>query len=132
MTILRYLDATGAPCIRVWHNAEWPKGAVELDRLPGPFEDFIDGAWVYDAQGHANHRAGPQHIAEAHRQKRWEATLIKMGLTPPPELSLLPGEAADRGISLDEMADLVAAKASAFVAAEVARQAPEIAKGRRA
>lgn len=127
MKIYRRIDDGGQPSFgSVEDGKRLPARAVEVDRWPGPFEDFVKGKWVYDADDHANQLAGTVHIAEAHAQKRIEALLVKMGLSLPAEIALLPGEAQDKGISLEEMADIVAAKVASFQAKEQARQAPGV------
>ena len=119
MAILRYLDESGAPCIREWPaDADWPEGAVEVDRLPGAFEDFVGGVWTYDAKGHADSIAGPAHIAEARILKYAEAKTIGSGAATP----MLAAEAADKGITIAELAAMVNQKRAEFIAAEVARQ----------
>ena len=125
MTRYRRIDENGLPSFGSTLEGEpLPEGAIEVEREPGPFEDFVGGAWVHDAKGHADERAGPEHIAEAHLQKRIEAILIR-GL----DKGLLAPEAAKRGITLGEMADLVIAKSAGFNEAERARQAPDVAEG---
>lgn len=95
---------------------------AKLDREPGEFDDVVEGKIVHNPTREADTLAGKTHIAEVHAQKRVEALLIKMGLTPPAEISLLLGEANDRKITLEAMADLVVAKSQGFVSLEKKRQ----------
>lgn len=124
--LVRLVGSDGTPQITEWDTetqGELPAAAVELDRAPGPFEDFIDGAWVYDAKGHADQVATPAHIVQAHMQKRIEAILVTSGhiLTA----GLLFEEAKLRAIALPELADAVMERSAAFEAAELERQAKQ-------
>ena len=119
--IIKYIGSDGYPVFVERDAAEaWPAGAVEVTRMPGPFEDFVGGKWVYDAKGHADDLAGPEHIAKAHDQKRWEALLIRSGVTLVG--GLLTPEAVDRKITLAEMVDIVSAKSAEFEKKEIDRQ----------
>lgn len=122
MAIIRYIDADGTPRF----NDSWPAGkrlpagAVEVSRLPGPFEDFVNGVWVFDARGRADFLAGPEHIAEARALKYLEALLITSGV--PLLRGMLADEAVAKGTTVLTLANQVMAKRTQFIAAEVTRQ----------
>lgn len=98
---------------------------VELEREPTEFEDVIDGKLVRNLDREANTKAGPAHIAASHLRKQIEAVLISSGHALP--TGLIAAEAAEREITPDAMAAIVLAKSAKFMAAELARQAPDIA-----
>lgn len=126
MTLYRRIDERGEPTFGSTMDGEpLPDGAVEVERQPGPFEDFVDGAWVYNAVGDADFNAGPAHIAAAHLRKQIEAVLISSGHALP--TGLIAAEATRREIEPAELAAIVLVKAAEFAAAELARQEPDIA-----
>ena len=126
MTLIRYICAEGYPVCDDWQG-DLPAGAEIIERLPEPFEEW-DGAQFAipkaSAKAKADWESTPEHIAESRLQKRIEAILIR-GL----DKGLLAPEAAKRGITLGEMADLVIAESAGFNEAELARQAPDVAEG---
>src|SRR6266446_7937133 len=118
---VRIVGADGKPMFLEWfidRQGSLPAGAVEVDRMPGSFEDWTtERGWhVTDEQAKADFEAGPAVIAENRLQKRIEASQVKFGVG-----GSLVAEAEARGIDLNAMADMVLAKAGDFVAAEVAR-----------
>lgn len=124
-----WIDAGGDQCFGATDGA-LPKGAREVPRLPGPFERWDDtaGDFTYDAEGHANHLAGPAHIAEMRMQKAIEARLIAGGIVS--DEMLLAKEAVLRGVSARDMADIVLAKVAAAVETELDRQAVSLTKSK--
>lgn len=123
---IRFTDNEGRPMFCDWsidNQGEPPEGAVEVDRFPAPgmsFEDFIDGAWVTDTKGKADAKAGPEHIAEAHIQKRVEAILIGSGIAL--TKGLLFEEANALNVPLESLAAEVMTKSAEFSAVELARK----------
>lgn len=99
---------------------------IELDREPGEFEEFDGKGLVVNAKRRADTLTGSEHIAEARAQKRIEAVLIAAGVDLPG--GMIAAEAEARGLTPADLAALVLEKSAGFVAAEVARQAPDIAK----
>lgn len=98
---------------------------AELEREPGEFEDVTNGKLVRNLDREADTKAGPEHIAEARAQKRIEAVWIASGIALP--AGLIAAEAARREITPAELAAIVLAKSAEFMAAELARQEPDIA-----
>lgn len=97
---------------------------IELDRMPEPYEtydretgEFVrnDAKRIDDEYTAAN---GREAIARAHALKSIEAGLILNGVTIE---GLLSAEAAATGHDLNDLAQIVAAKAAAMREAEVAR-----------
>ena len=121
-----FLDGDGNQCFASTESAVLPKGARAMPRMPGPFErwDFDAGAFVYDAQGHADHLAGPAHIAAMRERKVWQAMMIVAGNADP--TMLLVQEAAARGITATEMAAIIFDKIAAQEALELERQAASL------
>lgn len=101
-------------------GAQLPEGAVAVDRMPGPFEDWQDGAWVVDDRGLADATAGAEHIAEARALKYAEAMAILSGH----DLShgMLVHEAAVKGMTVTALAEEVRERRVAFIEAEIRRQ----------
>ncbi len=119
--VLRYIDADGEAAFAKREDGEpWPRGAVEVPRMPGEFEDYVNGQWVRDNRSRADHVAGQGHIAEARALKYLEALLIASGL--PLLRGLLVEEAKAKKITALELANLVLSKRAGFIAAEVTRQ----------
>lgn len=98
-----------------------PAGAIEIPRLPEPFEEWDGAAFIVaDPVARANWLAGAAHIAEARALKYLEAVVIASGF----ELTtgMLAAEAVAKGIALADLADQVLAKRTDFISAEVLRQ----------
>ena len=118
--------ADGFPVHEAWDEAvqgPTPDGAVVIPRLPEAFEKWVDGAWVVPAnavKARADWSVPAEHIAAVHMQKRIEAALIKGGKVL--DGGLLAPEAEQRGISQEEMAEIIEVKAADFYATEVKRQ----------
>lgn len=120
------LDAEGNQLFGSTEGAALPKGAREVPRLPGPFErwDAKARAFIYDAEGHANARAGAAHIDAMRARKVIEAQFIAAGQALPS--MLLVREAALRGMAPEELAAIVLEKAAAVEAIELDRQAASL------
>jgi len=93
---------------------------VELGREPGEFDDVVGGVLVTNAKRQADALAGPEHIAEAHMQKRIEAALIASGV--PLTKGLLFEEANALGVPLESLAAEVMTKSAEFAAVELTRK----------
>ena len=123
---IRFINSEGHPMFCDWsieNQGEPPEGAIEVDRFPVTglsFEDFKDGAWVTDTKGKADVEAGPEHIAEAHMQKRIEAVLIASGVSL--TKGLLFEEANALNVTLESLAAVVMTKSAEFAAIELARK----------
>lgn len=97
-----------------------PEGAVTVDRVPGAGEDFVEGEWVTNHRAVADAQVTATVIEEARALKYLEALAIKkVGDLP---TGLLKLEAEERGITQDQMADMVLARRAEFVRREVQRQ----------
>ncbi len=123
MAIYRLVGADGAAMF-FENDFDAPEGAVEVERFPGPYEDFVDGEWVYQSIAHANELAGPKHIAEAHLTKYMEALLVKSGVTL--TTGLLAAEARLQGVAVADIADAVMVKRAEFIAKETTRQEAQL------
>lgn len=98
-----------------------PDGATVVPRPPESCEEWIDGAWVRNGRMWADQCAGAQHIAEARALKYLEAVTIRAGTDLPD--GMLAAEAAQKGITVAELAEEVLARRAEFIAAELVRQA---------
>lgn len=98
-----------------------PDGAIPVPRPPEACEEWIDGAWVRNGRMWADLCAGAQHIAEARALKYLEAVTIRGGTDLPD--GMLAAEAAQKGITVAELAEAVLAQRAEFIAAELVRQA---------
>lgn len=100
-----------------------PKGAVEVDRLPGPFETIVDGEWIVDTDRKidAEHLAkhGRDAIERAHAAKAIEAMLILAGV---PVDGLIAAEAKVAGVDPIELAKTIDDKAKGLRRAELSRR----------
>lgn len=94
---------------------------VEVDRMPKAFEDYCPKkkCWTFDKAARADSQAGLMHIHIAHAIKSIEARLVKAGYQE--QAIVLSREAEIRGISINEMADLVLQSESGFVDLECER-----------
>ncbi len=101
------------------HNGK-PK-PIEVPRLPEDFEDWdeVQGKFVKDHPGAADHKAGVVAIAAAHASKILEARLFVKGVEVDGYLS---AEAAALNIPIAELVDSVIQKAEAALASEVQRR----------
>lgn len=93
---------------------------VELGREPGEFDNVVGGVLVTNAKRQADALAGPEHIAEAHMQKRVEAILIGSGIAL--TKGLLFEEANALNVPLESLAAEVMTKSAEFSAVELARK----------
>jgi|GEM_PF-2613644 len=120
------IDAEGNQLFGSTEEAELPEGACEVPRLPGPFEcwDAQACAFTYDAERHANAKAGLAHIKAMHTRKAIEAHLISAGVSAPG--MMVVREAALRGITPVELAAIVRAKAAEAEELELERQAASL------
>lgn len=123
MKIYRLVGEDGLPMFSST-KGDLPAGSVEVDRMPTAFEDFVDGAWVYNARAHADQIAGPDHITQAHLAKYTEALLIKSGVDL--KVGLLVAEALQHKTPIQALADEVLAKRAGFFAVERGRQAAQV------
>ena len=120
------LDAEGNQLFGSTDAAVLPKGAREVPRLPGAFErwDAKARAFVHDAEGHANARAGAPHIDAMRARKAIEAQFVAAGQALPS--MLIVREAALRDVTPEELAAIVLAKVAAAEALELDRQAASL------
>lgn len=119
--IIRLVGPDGVPAYHEWPAmTPLPEGAVWVSRWPGPFEDRFDGAWVRDHRGKADAEVPRAHIEEARALKYLEALAVLSGV----ELAtgLLKLEAQQRGLTVQELAEMVLAKRVDFIRREVRRQ----------
>lgn len=129
MIAFYWIDRDGEQC---FGEAEaLPKYAIGVvPRLPGPFErwDAEVGDWIYDADGHADWRAGPAHIAAMHQRKAIEAALVEAGIVAPS--MLIVREAALRGIAPADLAAIVRGKVAESETIELERQAASLGRSK--
>lgn len=120
-----YYRTVGPDGVPVFHEmpegrTRAPNGGAGVDRLPGPFEDFLGGQWVTDHRGLADAEVGPAHIAEAHALKYTEALMVLSGLAP--ATGMLANEATEKGMAVEDLAEEVIAKRAGFMRREIERQ----------
>lgn len=102
-------------------GVDLPEGAIEVDRLPNDFEDFVDGKWVKDNKLKADIIYNEKHVNTAHIQKAIEAKLIKNGYDFK-GLSLLEKEATELNLNLADLVDSVIQNNNSFEEEEIQRR----------
>lgn len=112
--MIHLIGPDGQPMQMAW-KGRLPRGSTVIPRLLDPAET------ISDPIARADWAAGAWHIVEARLIKYAEAIALLGGGTLQPG-SLLLGEAADKGMAVETLAQLVLHKRKAFIAAELARQ----------